>query len=214
MNDATYRDRKRSINAPLRTGMMIAPLVIYDRVFRVNAPVEMLHSGIFRKFTNLTATTVTRVWNERRFELFSNGILRYYPFTTGELTPVLVEKASFNVEFVLCGVGPEAHIEASGSEDYSLEQGIAIDLYMFADQEEFDQAVVAPPRVSRTLTHPDKLSHIVFDSVADTKGFVEAITKASRSHNIRVSVLHCTALYRTVLLLPLFCGCSPVCLFY
>jgi hypothetical protein len=183
--DSLLQDRRHSITAPLRSNMMTHPLVIYHRTLRLDATPELLHNGIFRKFTNLTATTVTRVWNERRYEVYSNGILKYYPYSTGEQTPALTEKAAFSVDYVLCRVGPEGHIEASGSEDYSIEQGIAIDLYMYADKDEFNMAIAAPPMASKLLTHADKLSHLVFDTVADAKLFLGALGKAALRHNIR-----------------------------
>ncbi len=72
-------------------------------------------------------------------------MMRYYPYATGELTPTRMKKGAFSVDYVLVRVGPEVHMEASGSEDFSLEQGVATRMYTCMQiGDEFDQALSSP----------------------------------------------------------------------
>lgn len=161
--------------------MYDCPIIVYNKRISLNSPVILLYNSIIRKFGNNTV----KVWKERRFELFSNGILKYYPYISGETNPETIEKASFNIDFVLFRLGDEANIETSGSDDYSLEHGLAIDLYVYSSLEEFDDASINIPAPSKTVNHNDKVMNLVFDTMKGLKEFLEAVSKATIRNNVR-----------------------------
>lgn len=109
-----------------------------------SAAPELVVGGMFRKLGSKVKN-----WKERRYEVFSNGVLKYFDGDAVEPQGVVV------LNRVRFSTGDESHIDASGCMDFSEDDGVAIAM-------EFDDTEA-------------RIMQLVFDSPREAKSFLEGV---------------------------------------